>query len=113
MIQNWVLFVSSLFPKLDFLFRKKEEDEKMGMVQNTQMAQLVQMTQETQICSKRLKHADDGAADADYPSACFRCLKHADDRGAAQMLIFHMHHSPVVAFNLFSATLYPFWSPGS
>ena len=87
-----------------------------GMVQNTQIAQIAQitqMTQETQIRSKCLKHADDVAADADFPSACFRCLKHADDRGAAQMLIFHMHHSPVVAFNLFSATLYPFWSPGS
>ena len=45
-----------------------------GMVQNTQMAQMEQMTQETQ-CSKCLKHADDVAADADFPAACFRLSK--------------------------------------
>ena len=39
------------------------------------MTQMAQMTQETQICSKCLKHADDVAADADFPSACFRLSK--------------------------------------
>ena len=36
------------------------------MVQNTQTTQMAQITQETQICSKRLKHADGGGADADF-----------------------------------------------
>jgi len=59
-----------------------ENSLKKGMVQNTQIAQMTQMTETTQICSKCLKYADDGGADADFPSACFRCLKHADDRSA-------------------------------
>ena len=61
---------------------KKNQEMHFGMVQNTQIAQMTQMTEETQICSKCLKYADDGGADADFPSACFRCLKHADDRSA-------------------------------
>ena len=33
-----------------------------------QSAQMTQMTQEMQICSKRLKHADGGGADGDFLS---------------------------------------------
>ena len=52
-----------------------EANEILGLVQSTQMTQMAQMTPETHMRSKCLKHADGRGADDDFPYACFRMSK--------------------------------------
>ena len=77
------------------------------------MTQMAQMTQETQICNKCLKHADDGGADADFPYELFRLSK-TRRRGCEDLSYKNCPlFSTVVVFDLFSAVLDPPWMPGS